>query len=75
MGGHGRSERSRRERARSERPTILIMVEGETELNYFRYIKRRLRARWIVVEKPSRNDPVNLVLAARNGSARLRGRA
>lgn len=71
MGGHGRSERSRRERARSERPTILIMVEGETELNYFRYIKRRLRARWIVVEKPSRNDPVNLVLAARNGRRAL----
>ena len=71
MGGRGRSERSRRERARSERPTILIMVEGETELNYFRYIKRRLRARWIVVEKPSRNDPVNLVLAARNGRRAL----
>lgn len=66
MGGRGKSERSRRERVRSERPTVLIMVEGETELRYFRDVKGRLRARWIVVEKPSSNDPVNLVLAARN---------
>lgn len=71
MGGTRRSERSRRERRRSERPVILVVVEGETEEGYFRYAKGRLRAQWLVVEKPSRNDPFNLVLAARRRTAQL----
>ena len=65
MARKGKSERSRHERKRAQKPTILIVVEGETEKLYFGDIKRRFRARWIEVEKPSRNDPKNLVLAAR----------
>lgn len=71
MGGTRRSERSRRERRRSERPVILVVVEGETEEGYFRYAKGRLRAQWLVVEKPSRNDPFNLVLAAKRRATQL----
>lgn len=65
MAARGRSERSRRERRRAERPLVLIVVEGETEERYFADVKRRLRASWIRVERPSRNDPRGLVLAAR----------
>ncbi len=71
MGGARRSERSRRERRRSERPVILVVVEGETEEGYFKYAKGRLRAQWLVVEKPSRNDPFNLVLAAKRRATQL----
>lgn len=68
----GRSERSRRERRRAERPYVLIVVEGETEERYFADVKRRLRASWIKVERPSRNDPRGLVLAARRKRDALR---
>lgn len=70
MGGR-RSERSRRERRRSEKRVILVVVEGETEQLYFRDIKGRLKAPWLIVEKPSSNDPFNLVLAARRRRTEL----
>lgn len=61
----GRSERGRRERRRLEKPVVLIVVEGETEESYFNFAKRQLRAQWIVVKKPNKNDPCSLVSAAK----------
>lgn len=65
MARKGKSERSRHERKRAQKPTILIVVEGETEKLYFCDIKHRFRARRIEVEKPNRNDSGGIVLAAR----------
>lgn len=44
MARKGKSERSRHERKRAQKPTILIAVEGETEELYFDEVKRRFRA-------------------------------
>lgn len=64
MGARGRSERARGEKRRQQKPTILVIVEGETELGYFSHVKSRLRAKWITVEKPHCNDSRGLVRAA-----------
>ena len=66
-----KSERTRRECRRSEKPVVLIVVEGETEEGYFKFAKRKLRARWIEVEKPNSNDPCSLVSAAKREKRRL----
>jgi len=60
----GKSERSRHEKKRHEKPTVLIICEGETELLYFRDIKRRYRAMWMEPHHPHCNDPKGLVSAA-----------
>lgn len=52
MARKGKSERSRHERKRTQKPTILIAVEGETEDLYFGEVKRKFRAQWIKVENP-----------------------
>lgn len=65
MANRGKSERSRREQRREEKPVILIICEGETEELYFADVKRRLRANWIEVRNPHRCDPKGLVSAAR----------
>lgn len=64
MSARGRSERSRREIKRLEKPLVLIVCEGETELEYFKDIKQRFRASWIEVYKPHCNDPKGLLAAA-----------
>ncbi len=71
MAARGRSERSRREQKRRERPVVLIVCEGETERRYFEDIKRRLRANWIEVYKPHCNDPKGLVNACRRKKREL----
>lgn len=71
MARKGKSERSRHERKRAQKPTILIAVEGETEDLYFGEVKRKFRAQWIKVEKPKRTDPRGIVLAARNKKREL----
>lgn len=64
MGARGKSERARDEKHRQQKPTILVIAEGETELGYLGHVKNRLRAKWITVEKPHCNDPRGLVRAA-----------
>ncbi len=71
MAAKGRSERSRRERKRQERPVVLIVCEGETELRYFKDIKQRFRANWMEVYKPHCNDPKGLVGACRRKKREL----
>ena len=71
MARKGKSERSRHERKRAQKPTILIAVEGDTEELYFGEVKRKFRAQWIKVEKPKRTDPRGIVLAARNKKKEL----
>lgn len=65
MCARGRSERTRHEQRRKEKPVVLIVCEGETEELYFKDIKRRFRARWIEVSNPHCNNPVRLVRQAR----------
>lgn len=65
MAARGRSERSRRESKRQEKPLVLIVCEGETEHRYFSDIKNRFRARWMEVHNPHCNDPKGLVRSAR----------
>lgn len=71
MAARGKSERSRKERQRSEKPLVLIVCEGETEERYFLDVKNRFRARWIEVCKPHCNDPRGLVREARKRARKL----
>lgn len=71
MAARGKSERSRRERKRQERPVVLVVCEGETELRYFKDVKQRFRASWLEIYKPHCNDPKGLVAAARRKKSEL----
>lgn len=74
MAAKGRSERSRREAKRREKPLVLIVCEGETERRYFADIKRRFRASWIEIHKPHCNDPKGLVAATKRMRRELTGK-
>ena len=64
MAGREKTGHGARGQRRRERPVVLIVCEGETELKYFKDIKHRFRANWIVAYKPHSNDPKGLVSAA-----------
>lgn len=52
-----RRVRGRTEGGRSAKPTLLIVCEGETEYNYFKELKSRFRASWMIPLKSDKPDP------------------
>lgn len=57
MAAAKRQIRGRVEGGRSAKPTLLIACEGETEFNYFKDLKRRFRASWMIPLKSDKPEP------------------
>ncbi|MGN0077716.1 MAG: RloB family protein [Coriobacteriales bacterium] len=67
----GRSERSRREKRRKEKPVVLIVCEGETELAYFKALRTRYRAQGIVVKQADETNPAAILEFAKRAKREM----
>lgn len=68
-----RKPSGRRPGTRKERPYVLIVCEGDTELNYFNALKSRFRASWLAPEKPDETNPMAILGYAVKKEKKLRG--
>ena len=64
-------KQSRRAGGRVEKPTYLIVCEGETECNYFKAIRRHYRAKWIVPRQSDKPNPKGILECAKRCSKEL----
>ena len=69
-----RQNRGRAEGGRSAKPTLLIVCEGETEYNYFRDLKSRFRANWMIPFKSDKPDPNGVMECAIREAKRHRAK-
>jgi hypothetical protein len=60
------------EGGRIAKPTLLIVGEGETELGYFKDLKRRFRASWMIAIKSDKPEPRGVLECAEREARRLR---
>lgn len=68
-----RKPSGRKPGGRRERPYVLIVCEGDTELNYFKALKRRFRANWLNPEKPDETNPMAILEYAIKKEKKLKG--
>lgn len=68
-----RKPSGRRPGRRKERPYVLIVCEGDTELNYFKALKSRFRASWLAPEKPDETNPMAILEYAVKKQKKLKG--
>lgn len=69
-----RQVRGRSEGGRSAKPALLIVCEGETEYNYFKDIKSRFRASWMIPFKSDKPDPNGVMECAIREAKRHRAK-
>lgn len=67
----GKSERSRTESSRKEKPVTLIVCEGETEYRYFMQIRQEYRAMGIRVVVSDQSNPLGVLACAKRKKREL----
>ena len=49
---------------RRARPTVLIVCEGETEYEYFKAVRRKFRAQWVIPKLSDESNPAGIMAYA-----------
>ena len=67
-----RKKRNRTPGRKNEKPTVLVVCEGETEHEYFNWIRRQFRANWILPKLSDQTDPKGVLSCAKHHQKKLR---
>lgn len=65
-------ERGRIQGGRKAKPVVLAVCEGETELEYVKFIRRTYRANWIEPRLSDQSEPMGIIDCAKRMGAELK---